>query len=392
MMPSGANVVCFGSIDWGFNWQLPQEVASALARGNRVLYVENTGVRRPSVRDLPRLRLRLKNWLRKTGRHGAASAGVDVHSPLLVPLPYSRVAGVFNAMLMLRVVRRWLRRNPDAPLIFITFLPTPLARALIRGLAPHLVVYYCADSIPESSEEARKAHDHEQALFGEADLVLTTSQGLFDTASVRSSNVKLLPSGVRFFDFEKARHDAAAPPQVLAGADGPVAGFVGTVRDSLDLELLEEVTRLLPEWTFVLAGPLMTDVRRLASRPNVRMVGALSHQDVIRHMTHFDVGIMPYALNPFTANIMPVKLKEYLAAGLPVVATRLADVSLFAREYEGLVTFADTAQEFAEALRTVVRENVPPAVAHRLAIARTFDWGVQMASMNEFIDAALGAK
>jgi hypothetical protein len=229
----GANVVCFGSIDWSFNWHIPQEVASALARGNRVLYVENTGVRRPSVKDLPRLRLRLRNWLRKTGRDGAASAGVDVHSPLLVPLPYSRVAGVFNAMMLLRVVRRWLRRNPDAPLVFFTFLPTPLARGLIAALEPALVVYCCIDRFTESSPDARRVVHSERKLLAEAGLVLVTSQVLYRLAAEMSSRVSMVASGVHVDDFEGARRSRTETHSAFGGLSGPIVGYVGSLRSSM---------------------------------------------------------------------------------------------------------------------------------------------------------------
>ena len=87
----GATIVCLASIDWTFNWQIPQEVAAGFARaGNRVLFVENTGVRRPALRDAARLVARLRAWWHARGRVKPASGGVDVWSPLLVPLPYSR--------------------------------------------------------------------------------------------------------------------------------------------------------------------------------------------------------------------------------------------------------------------------------------------------------------
>ena len=116
-MLRGATIVCLSAVDWAFNWQQPQEVASAFAEGgNRVLFVENTGVRRPLLRDAPRLMARLRNWWRAAGGAKPIVDGLDVLSPLLLPFPYSRLARRLNAAALLRIVRRWIGRKDDAPL------------------------------------------------------------------------------------------------------------------------------------------------------------------------------------------------------------------------------------------------------------------------------------
>jgi glycosyltransferase involved in cell wall biosynthesis len=388
---NGANIICLSSIDWAFNWQLPQEVASALGAANRVLFVENTGVRRPKLRDLGRLRGRLKNWARSRGGTTATAAGVDIHAPLLLPLPYSRAARALNTFVLLRTVRRWLRVNRDTPLIVITFLPTPLALSLIRAVKPRLAVYYCADYLSESSPGARKLVPYEREMLAVADLVLVTSEGLQSHAKKVAARVELLPSGVRFDDFDRARQSAERPP-ALDGIEGPVVGFVGSVRDQIDLPLLAAVTELLPEMTFVLAGPLLTDASRLAARPNVRILGPVSHADVIRTVAHFDAGIVPYVMSSFTRHIMPLKLKEYLAAGLPVVATSLPAVVSFAADHPGVIAFANDAQAFAAALRTAVKDHHPDAIVRRREVARRYDWSTQMASMITLIEEMLAAR
>ncbi len=392
-MLRGATILCIASIDWAFNWQLPQEVASAFAAGgNHVLFVENTGVRRASLRDASRIRARFTNWRRADGGIKMVTEGLHVYSPLLLPLPYSRVAGFINVRVLLRAVRRWLAGNGSGPLVVITFLPTPLVRDVIGALDPELVVYYCADRFAESSPGARKLRSSESAFFAEADLVLTTSSGLRATAAEIASRVELLPCGVRSGEFARARQSAAAAPAVFAGLSRPVIGFIGSLRNELDLTMLSDVTALAPEMSFVFAGPVQADIRALTSRPNVRFLGPLSHPEVIRHMVQFDAGILPYHRNVFTAHLMPVKLREYLAAGLPVVSTRLPEVCRFSEEHPGLVAFANDAPGFVAALRAAVDANGPEMIAHRLEIARGYDWSEQMSLMSELMETLLAAK
>ena len=144
-----------------------------------------------------------------------------------------------------------------------------------------------------------------------------------------------------------------------------------------------------PDLNFVFVGPVMANVRALAARPNVRMVGAVPHAEVARYMAHFDVGVLPYVLNRYTAAIMPAKLKEYLAAGLPIVATPLPEIRRFADEHPEVVTFANDAPDFVAALRAAAAKNGPAAEMRRMRIARRYDWSAQMALMNELMERAL---
>lgn len=388
----GTSIVCLASIDWAFNWQLPQEVASAFANNrNRVLFVENTGVRRATFRDAPRLRTRFRNWRRAAGGVTSAGNGVDVFSPLLLPLPHSRLAGVINAHVLLRVVRRWLGDDHDRPLIVITFLPTLLARAVIRGLNPAVVVYYCADRLAESSPGARKIGRSAPQLLAETDLVLVTAMGLRPTVPL-AARVELLPCGVRFQEFARARDADSEPPSAFSRLSGPLIGFVGSLRNEIDLPLLTRAAELAPDLNFVFIGPAHADARRLAARPNVRLLGPAPHPEVVRHMVRFDVGILPYVLNGFTASVMPMKLKEYLAAGLPVVSTPLPEVCRFAGEHAGVVAFATDAPSFVAALRAALARNGPADVARRIAVAERYDWTEQMSRMSALMESALAAR
>lgn len=391
-MLRGATIVCLSSIDWAFNWQIPQEVASAFAgSGNRVLFIENTGVRRPSIKDAARLRDRFRNWRRAAGVTSTAQ-GPDILSPLLLPFPYARGAVAVNERILVRAIRAWIRRDDRRPLIVITFLPTPLARAVIRRLEPDLSVYYCADRLAETSMQAGKLRKSEPLMLAEAGLVLTTSHGLQRTAASIAKRVEYLPAGVRAGEFERARRSDAGHPPAFDGLTGPIIGFTGTLRNEIDVALLTEVAELAPDLSFVFAGPVAIDVARLAACRNVRFLGAVPHADVVRYMGSFDAGILPYVLTDYTADVMPVKLKEYLAAGLPIVSTHLPEICRFADQNPGVISFADEPATFARALRDAVADDAPASVERRMSIARQYDWSVQMSQMSAWMESALSAR
>jgi glycosyltransferase involved in cell wall biosynthesis len=387
-MPRDALFVCLSSVDWDFNRQNPHEMALAFAaRGHRVLFVENTGVRRVAFRDVPRLWRRLQNWWIARGGLSHPSEGVDVLSPVLFPFPYARVVLWFNQRWLVSSIRRWLKHK-SGPIIVVTFLPTPLACEVIKSIAPGLVVYYCIDRFAESSPAARKIVTSERDLLMQADLVLVTSPALYEMASEIRKEVHLLPSGVRIDAFERARQTQAqrrARHPVLR----PIVGFIGSLRHAIDISLLTEIADLAPDLQFVIGGPRFVDLEQLSRRPNVRLLEQVPHDDAIDHMVRFDVGVLPYSLNKFTAGIMPIKLKEFLAAGLPVVSTPLPAVRSFAEQYPGTVSFARDANEFVAELRKAIADVHPEAARHRVAIARKYDWTAQMSRMMELIDKAL---
>ena len=385
-----AIIVCLANIDWNENWQSHQEVASAFAAaGHRVLFVENTGARRPALKDLSRLGARLRNWRRGLRRPANAPNGVDVHSPLLVPLPYSRVACRLNTPLLLRAIRRWIGADMDRPLVVITFLPTPVSRAVVRELQPALVVYYAVDCLSESSPAARPLRPYEEAQFREADVVFTTSEALRCFARENGARPEMLAHGVRFHDFQRARRQRGESPALLEHLAGPIVGFAGSIRRELDLELIAKAAAIAHDLHFVFVGPIVADVGRLAARPNVHFIAPVAHADVMRYMARFDVGILPYVLNAYTAHIMPAKLKEFLAAGLPIVATPLPEICRFAGEHEGVVTFADEPAAFAAALRDALSASGPVHVERRAEVALRYDWSTQIDAMRSSMEAAL---
>src|SRR5262249_37389556 len=178
------DILCVSSIDWDFIWQGHQEIMSRMAaQGHRVLFVENTGVRAPKVRDLPRVRQRIRNWWRGTKGFRQERPNLFIYSPLLLPLPYFWLARWINRRLLSRAVRRWMEAVGFARPILWTFLPTPLALDIIRAVDPQVTIYYCIDDLASSSPGAKKIVSSEERLFKQADLVFVTSERLRERAA-----------------------------------------------------------------------------------------------------------------------------------------------------------------------------------------------------------------
>ena len=385
----GHDIVCFSSIDWNFIWQGHQEIMSTLAaNGNRVLFVENTGVRAPSFRDLPRLSERVRNWWRGTKGFRRERENLYIYSPLLLPFPYSWLIRRLNRSLLARALHRWMRAAGFGRPIVWTFLPTPLVRETIPYLEPLATIYYCIDDFASSSRAARRITESENRLFAEMDLVFVTSENLRRRAAQFRDEVHLFPFGVSYEKFERVRLASNGIPADLASLKRPVVGYVGGIHQWVDLELLTNTARRMPDTSFALIGPVQIDGDPADGTSNVHVLGGRSHDDIPKYIKGFDVGIVPYLLSEYTANVYPTKLNEYLAMGIPVVATDLPEIRRFNAEHGDKVAVAANPEQFVAAITRALL----PADGERLRridVAKENSWDMRIAKMSGLIGEAV---
>ncbi|MDP2318111.1 MAG: ElyC/SanA/YdcF family protein [Acidobacteriota bacterium] len=387
------DILCISSIDWDFIWQGHQEIMSRLAaEGHRVLFIENTGVRQVRVSDMGRIRARLKNWKRGTKGFREERPNLFVHSPLVLPLPYSRIAGWINRQVMMRSITRWMRATGFSRPVVWTFLPTPLARDVIARIDPVATVYHCVDEFASSSEDARRIVASEEQLFRDADLVFVTSEKLRERAARFNQRVHLFPSGVSLEAFGSARESGVHVPDDLAKLQRPIAGYVGGIHQWVDQDLLVAAAARLPNTTFALIGPAQVDVSRLQACPNVHLLGQRPHTEVPAYVQGFDVGLVPYRIADYTANVYPAKMNEYLAMGKPVVATDLPEVHRFNREHGDVIAVGKTAPEFAAAIAQGMTDVGPETRERRIAVAEHNGWARRLADMSALIDDAVASR
>jgi glycosyltransferase involved in cell wall biosynthesis len=164
--------------------------------------------------------------------------------------------------------------------------------------------------------------------------------------------------------------------------------FTGAiVTNKLDLPLLVELARLEPSWSFALVGPIgpgdpNADVSPLLREPNIHLLGPRSHAELPGVLRAADAAIIPYARNELTDSIFPMKVYEYLAAGLPVVSTPLPALAGL-----GALQTAADAGGFASALERALAEDSPDARAERSRAAASHSWEHRLAEIAEAIDA-----
>lgn len=384
MRLEGREIVCVGSADWATELPINQhQLMGRLAATNNVLFIESLGLRRPQLagRDLSRLWRRLRRGLRRA----RPADGLHVLSPLVLPLHHVGAVRALNRWLLRfqagRATRRLGMRKP------ILWAYVPQAEALLDVLGPALVVYHCVDDVAaQKGVDAESFRAAEQRFARRADLVLASAPALAERMRTLSDNVLYAPNVADTPTFATAL-DPGPVDSAVEALPRPRLVFQGAiVATKLDVGLLAEAARLRPEWSFVLVGPTGAgdpggDISALEAAPNIHFVGSRPADELPQVLRGADAGLIPYAINDLTRSVFPMKVYEYLAAGLPVLATPLPALEGVA----AIDTVADAAALVAAAEREFAADT--PELRHqRSADAAAHSWEVRI----EEIEAALG--
>ncbi len=392
-MLKNENIICISSIDWDFIWQGHQEIMSTFARnGNRVLFIENTGVRVPGVRDIGRIKNRIRNWFRGTKGIRKEGDNLYIYSPLVLPFPYSRIARWVNKYLILSVLDKWMKAVDFSDPIIWTFLPTPLSLDVIDGVMKKFLVYYCIDNFSASSVSARKIKRSEEALLKKTDVVFVTSKALEERCSKYNTKVYRFPFGVCLKEFEEVRRKGVSAPRELESIKRPIVGYIGGMHKWVDKDLIRKTAEKHPEYSFVFVGPIQTDVGILEKVKNIYFLGQKKHTDVPLFVNSFDVGIIPYLITDYTRNVYPTKLNEYLSLGKPVISTVLPEVELFNKDYRDTIYVARDVDEFDYYLSIGLKDRNLESEKRRIKAASENSWEKRIGKMNSLIIGEIARK
>lgn len=410
-MLTGHDIVLISSIDWEFNWQGHQEIATRLAAaGNRVLYIENIGVRTPRLHDARRVVQRFFHWAGSLPDGGVrqVSRGLYVCSPLMLPPFGSATRRRLNRRVLFPILLRAVERLHFKPDVIWTFLPTDTATDLLRLFKKThpVVVYYCIADFAELSPHHHEILNSEHMTIELSDVVFAQCPTLAERCSLDGRKAHVFPFGVNMSRFKneelRSKGSAQSPTAVASPRSAstfmselprPVIGYVGGIHKYLDTQMLAAMARARPEWSWVLVGPSQTSVRELKRIPNIYLAGPKLHRDLPQYIRDFDVGIVPYKSNGYTATVVPTKINEYLAVGKPVVSTDLPEVIAFNSHHDIIITSRNHALQFIASIEKALNASTEnDVIKRRQTIAALNDWDGCFHRMTQLIERALHQK
>lgn len=399
-MLRGKDIVCISSLDWGAMWTSKQQIMNRLAKTNRVLYVEE-----PVTMLAPlKVPARWRRWSALMPRLNRVDAGLwTLTPPPLLPFGNMRPeVNRANQSVLARYIRWALDRLYfDEEYVFWTYLPTSVAlldlleagpaqgeRAAQRR--PSLVVYHCVDehsAFPGFvSPDVVKKYDDE--LTRRADLVITTSENLRRSRQTLNPNTHTVLNAADVEIFNKALDPGLLVPAELTAIPAPRLGVVGMHDSRLDLEAIEAIACADPAWHVVLIGPLkpgQVDEQRLRRLSNVHLLGEKMRAQLPGYLKGMAVALIPYRANELTRNIFPLKLFEYLAAGLPVVAGGLPELADFA----ATIGIAGSPEEYPGLIREAIASDTAEKREARVALAAQNTWDNRVRRISGLVEDAL---
>ena len=359
-------------------------VLRELARTRRVLWLNSIATRTPDLssgRDLGKIRRKLGEFARGPVR---VEHDLWVFSPLVLPLPHSPTARALNRRILRATIRALRLRLGLRDFHLWTFLPN--VADYVGTLGESLAVYYCVDEWSMFSYVDRDhTVDAERALLAKVDCVFAINQALADAKRAHQTETHVSLHGVDHARFAAALDPATRVPADIAALPRPVIGFYGTLQDWVDLELVAAVARSRPAWSIVLIGQVLSDARAVAGLPNVHLLGRRRNDELPAYCRGFDAGWIPYRIEPRMTYVNPIKLREYLSAGLPVVSTPVPEVVRVAGALPDCAIAADAPTTIAAIERALAGDSPERRRARSMAMA-TETWAARVDTVVKIID------
>lgn len=252
------------------------------------------------------------------------------------------------------------------PLIINAYNPV-IGLPLLGKLNECATIYYCFDEITTAGDWMnRHGKRYEDAFIQRVDAVVTTSETLRQDKSGLQPQTFCVKNGANFELFSQARQLAQHSPEKQ------IVGYLGSADNRINIDIMEHCTQTMPDVDFQFIGEVHEPelLRRLSTFPNVTFIPPHQPADLPPLLAKLSVGIIPFICNRHTYTIYPLKINEYLAAGLPVVSTPFSILD----DFEGIIELADTPDRFAQALRRAMADTDDQRVQQRVDMAHNNSW------------------
>ena len=373
------------------------QIMSLLARRHRVLYVDYAFTWKDML--LGALGKQNTPWQRMTGikprlRKISTRFGSEVHvltPPPVIPANWISSPALYKAMMTQegKKVAQSIKGAMDSlgfkgPIVINAFNPSfgvPMAGALGESL----LTYYCYDEISAAQWCGKHGAEQEEAFLRVVDGVITTSEALLDSKKKLNKQTYLVKNGVDYTLFHEGFH--AQPP---AADEQKVVGYLGSVDNRVDADLLEYCFEQLPQYKFVITGRIVEQAmaNRFRKYSNVELRGSRQPHQLSEEVAGFHAGIIPFVCNAFTRNIYPLKINEYLAAGLPVVMTNFARLN----EFSAIASIATGKEAFVQCLRNELDGDSPALRQKRAQFAKQNSWESRVETLENVLEKLLQQK
>ena len=299
------NLICFSHLRWNFVYQRPQHILSRFSTQYTTYYIEEYIINdQEDGYDI--YRTKEKVWVVTPHLNRATFSEIDKNV---------RVSKIIKDIFEQRQIYN-----------YIFWYYTPMALAFTKFFKPKVTVYDCMDELSAFKFAPQELKTFEQELLDKAEIVFTGGNSLYEAKKHQHHNIFSFPSSIDKNHFMQARRNIEQPEDQF-NIPFPRLGFFGVIDERFDIDLIEQVATMRPEWQIILIGPVVKiDPATLPKNSNIHYLGGKSYQELPAYLGGWDISLIPFAINESTKFISPTKTPEYLAAGKPVISSAIRDV------------------------------------------------------------------
>ena len=379
------NFIVF-SDDWGRHPSSCQHIFKRIALNNRILWINTIGMRLPRLdgQDMKRGINKILSW----SRHKDLQYGnLIVFSPFMLASFRSNISRKINKLLLTKTIKSQCRKYRIYQPILVTTLP--IVADLIGKLGEIKSIYYCVDEFPQwlgmMKETIRKM---EKDLISKVDSVLAASDKLYQSKRTNQCPTYLFSHGVDFEHFMKAGLEGTRVPADITSIKRPIIGLYGSFDERTDFNIIKHISMTHSDWSIVLIGRALTKLKEFGRLRNVFFLGPRPYQLLPNYLKSFDVCIIPYIVSDGSIfNSSPVKLREYLAAGKPIVSTPVPEVEKF----NEIVKITNDKDEFVKLIELSLEENNKEKIKIRQEVVKNESWDVKAEEFSRHMEMLLKA-
>ncbi|HEX9962693.1 MAG TPA: glycosyltransferase [Pyrinomonadaceae bacterium] len=324
----GRDILCF-SHDWTGDPLSKTHLMRVLSRDNRILWINAIANRMPTAsgKDVSRIFKKLKAFTEPVRE---VEKNIFVLNPLAIPTYGSVAVRKFNRSFLVSQVKSAMRKLKFQKPVNMVF--NPAAGLLAGKLDEESLIYYCVDEYTAFTGAALGLKEIEENLFRKSGLVIVSAEKLLESKRKFNPNTFLIRHGTDWRHFRKALDEETPVPGKIKDLPKPVIGFHGLLADWVDFELIKKVAAHFKNGSVVLIGKIAVDaeqkIKILDGISNVHFLGRQPYADLPAYCKGFDVALNPFVVNDLTLAANPLKVREYLAAGLETVSTDIPEVRI----------------------------------------------------------------
>lgn len=339
LLITNKNFIIFGE-DFARHPHALEHLLRPLFLENQFVWVETIGLRSPrfSLYDIKRITAKLATWFlpsKKPSKELDIPANVYIVSPLMIPFNQFSVVRLFNQWMVVRSINKVLKAKKMGDLITIASVPN--ACDYIGHFEEKLKIYFCVDEFSLwPGLDKKLVENFEKKLIAKSDLIIATSDALAKSKTLAGSPTPVITHGVEFEHFNIGKNLKKNPFYQIC--------YFGLFDERSDQDVLLAISTRVADCQIHIFGNVVCDIKKLKDQKNIIFHGPVNYQQLPQVIMDMDAFILPYVKNELTNFINPLKLKEYLSTGRPVIATDLPEVI----KLQSFLFTAKTSDEFVE--------------------------------------------